>query len=147
MQTVCARRNFLLACIASGAAFTVPTRSFAAERIKIRDLWGAGGEFSPLATQVSGRTVELQGYMAPPLKPEMSFFVLTRIPMAVCPFCDTEAAWPNDLIVVYCDHALALVNFNELIRVSGRLETGTKTDPETGLVSRVRLMQADYVLA
>ena len=29
-----------------------------------------------------------------------AFFVLTRIPMAVCPFCDSEANWPDDLVLV-----------------------------------------------
>ena len=86
----------------------------------------------------------MQGYMAPPLKPEINFFVLTRIPMAVCPYCDTEASWPDDLILVFLDQPISPVPFNDLIKATGRLEIGTKTDEATGFVSRARLVQSAF---
>ena len=138
------RRGLLRALPLALAAASLPGESFAAERVKIRDLWGGGGQFSPLAEKMAGAMIELQGYMAPPLKPEIDFFVLTRIPMAFCPYCDTEAAWPDDLILVFIDHAISPVPFNDLIRVSGRLEIGTKTDAATGFVSRARLLGAAF---
>ena len=55
----------------------------AGERITVAELWAAGGEFSPKAKRLAGEVVELRGYMAPPLKPEVEFFVLTTLPMAV----------------------------------------------------------------
>ena len=73
-----------------------PARA-ARERIKIRDLYAAGGAFSELAERLVGETVEIPGFMAPPLKPDASFFVLTKMPMAVCPFCNDEADWPRDI--------------------------------------------------
>ena len=134
------------ACLTGGLAgiLALATDARAADRIKIRDLWASGGSFSPLAEKMSGEAVEMQGYMAPPLKPEINFFVLTRIPMAFCPYCDTEASWPDDLILVYVDHPMSPVPFNDLIRVSGKLEIGTKTDPATGFVSRVRMVGAAF---
>ena len=132
------------ALLQAAAALLLPAAAFAAERVKIRDLWAGGGQFSPLAEQMAGRQVEMQGYMAPPLKPEIDFFVLTRIPMAFCPYCDTEASWPDDLILVFVDAAMSPVPFNDLIKVSGTLELGTKTDAGTGFVSRARLMGASF---
>lgn len=136
-------RRLAMKVAAAGLALTA-LPAFATERVKIRDLWAGGGQFSPLAEKMAGATIELQGYMAPPLKPEIDFFVLTRIPMAFCPYCDTEAAWPDDLILVFIDHAISPVPFNDLIRVSGRLEIGTKTDAATGFVSRARLLGAAF---
>ena len=127
---------------ASAALLALPVA--ASEHIKIRDLWAGGGTFAPLAEQLAGKQVEMQGYMAPPLKPEIDFFVLTRIPMAFCPYCDTEASWPDDLVLVYVDAAMSPVPFNDLIRVSGTLDIGTKTDAATGFVSRARLLGASF---
>lgn len=136
------RRHLLKSSFAALVLPISPAR--AAERIKIRDLWAGGGNFSPLAEKMVGQTIEMQGYMAPPLKPEIDFFVLTRIPMAVCPYCDTEASWPDDLILVYTGIAMSPVPFNDLIKVTGKLELGTKTDTATGFVSRARLMAAEF---
>lgn len=135
-------RRVMMSGLASIALCCPPAS--AADRLKIRDLWAGGGNFSALAEKAAGSTVEMQGYMAPPLKPEINFFVLTRIPMAFCPYCDTEASWPDDLILVYIDHAMSPVPFNDLIRVTGRLEIGTKTDLATGFVSRARLVAAAF---
>ena len=82
--------------------------------------------------------------MAPPLKAEATFFVLTRMPMSVCPFCESEADWPSDIVVVYTDEPISVVPFNFPIRVSGRLELGVYKDEAMGFVSRVRLVDADF---
>ena len=136
------RRAFLGSCF---ALLSVPP-AVGAERIKIRDLWGDGGAFSALAGGLKGALIELRGYMAPPLKPEVKFFVLTRIPMAVCPFCDSEASWPLDLVLVETAGVLDPVPFNDLIAVTGRLDIGAQTDAATGFVSRVRLRDAEFAL-
>ncbi len=121
-------------------------RAFAAgaEKVKIRDLWAEHATFSDLAQRLDGKQVEMRGYMAPPLKPEIDFFVLTRVPMSVCPFCDNEASWPDDLVLVKAQPGLTVVPFNEIIIVRGQLELGTRTDAETGFVSRVRLLSSSY---
>lgn len=118
----------------------------AATPIRIRDLYDKGAEFSDLAKGLDGQDVAIQGFMAPPIKVEASFFVLTKLPMAVCPFCDSDLTWPTDIVVVRLDRPQEWVDFNQPIVASGRLELGTEIDQETGFVSRVRLVQASYEL-
>src|SRR6202521_124944 len=111
----------------------------AADRVTFADLWSDGAEFSDRAKNLAGKTVEMRGYMAPPLKPEVDFFVLTSAPMAICPFCDSAASWPEDIVLVLLDRPVRAVNYDRPISVSGTLELGTETDEATGFVSRVRL--------
>ena len=56
----------------------------APEVLKFRDLYLRGRALTPRAQGLQGQEVEMVGYMAPPLKPEINFFVLTRLPMSVC---------------------------------------------------------------
>jgi hypothetical protein len=119
----------------------------AVERLRIRDLYAKGAEFSDKAQSLSGQEVVIQGFMAPPLKADAAFFVLTKLPMAVCPFCDSELNWPTDIVLVRLHSRQDWVDFNLPILVTGRLELGTEIDQETGFVSRVRLVEAEYELA
>jgi hypothetical protein len=119
----------------------------AVERLRIRDLYARGAEFSDKAQSLSGQEVVIQGFMAPPLKADAAFFVLTKLPMAVCPFCDSELNWPTDIVLVRLHSRQDWVDFNLPILVTGRLELGTEIDQETGFVSRVRLVEAEYELA
>lgn len=95
-----------------------------------------------LATQ--GKAMTISGYMAPPLKAESDFFVLTREPMAICPFCQSDSDWPVDILVVYLADASPLVAAGAKVSVTGRLEIGSWTDPSTGFVSQLRLRDATY---
>jgi hypothetical protein len=87
---------------------------------------------------LDGREVIMEGYMAPPLKPELDFFVLSRIRLEFCPFCSDAADWPNDIAVVYMTGDPVKVTL-EPVRVRGKLEVGQVVDPETGMVSLVRI--------
>ena len=98
----------------------------------------------PKPVSLTGQPVEMVGFMAPPLKAESNFFVLTSMPMAVCPFCETEAQWPDDIVLVITDDIFSAVPFNRPIRVHGTLETGFVKDEETGFVSLIRLVDAEY---
>jgi hypothetical protein len=102
--------------------------------------------FSDEALALADQAVEIQGFMAPPLKPDAPFFVLTRRPMAVCPFCDNELDWPQDIVLVRLSSPQDWVDFNLPILVTGTLSLGTEIDAETGFVSRVRLLDASYAL-
>ena len=141
-------RRRVAAGLAAGALFAPtpmqPLRADTAATLRIRELWAPRGAFSETAQALAGKRVEMRGYMAPPLKPEINFFVLTRLPMAVCPFCDAEAGWPEDIVLAFIAEELAPVPFNDLISVSGVLDLGTKTDAGTGFVSRVRLLQSQF---
>jgi hypothetical protein len=85
----------------------------------------------------------MRGYMAPPLKAEARFFVLTAQPVAVCPFCQSDADWPQDIVVVYVGSGgWRFRSAAEPVEVSGVLDLGARTDPDTGFVSQVRLLSA-----
>ncbi|MGO4738386.1 hypothetical protein AB4099_17690 [Bosea sp. 2KB_26] len=106
-----------------------------------------GFQFSDRVTALRGQEVRLTGYMAPPLKPESRFFVLTREPLAICPFCQSDADWPVDIVVVFMKEITPMVSAGRKVVVSGRLEIGSATDPETGFVSQIRLVDARFTLA
>jgi hypothetical protein len=111
----------------------------AADRVTFADLWSEDAEFSNRAKELAGKTVEMRGYMAPPLKPEVEFYVLTSTPMATCPFCDSAASWPQDIVLVMLARPLRPQSYSRALTVSGILDIGTQTDEKTGFVSRVRL--------
>jgi hypothetical protein len=117
----------------------VSRSAHAADRVTFADLWSEGAAFSDRAKNLAGKTVEMRGYMAPPLKPEVEFYVLTSTPMATCPFCDSEATWPQDIVLVMLARPRNAQAYSRPISVSGILDIGTQTDEKTGFVSRVRL--------
>ena len=87
---------------------------------------------------LDGQEVIIEGYMAPPLKAELDWFVLTRIRLSYCPFCSTAADWPDDIALIYLDDA-TIRPTEKPLRLRGRLEVGPSVDPETGMVSVVRI--------
>ena len=101
-------------------------------------------EFSSALEAASGQTVTMLGYAAPPLKPGADFFVLTKYPMAVCPFCETEAEWPPDIVYVKLPKSGTDTIIFGALKVTGTLELGTAKDPSTGFVSKIRI-QANKV--
>ncbi|MEZ5936058.1 MAG: hypothetical protein R3F54_29970 [Alphaproteobacteria bacterium] len=146
MRSMMERRQMLLAGFAGLGALSWPGTVLAIDQIKIRDLYKTQDEFSERALDLAGREIEIPGFMAPPLKPDASFFVLTKRPMAVCPFCDTEADWPLDIVLVLLREQQEWVYFNRPIMVTGVLELGVAIDQETGFVSKVRLTDAKFEL-
>ncbi len=103
-----------------------------------------GLSFSEKVKRLSGQTVSMQGFMAPPLKAEANFFVLTEIPMALCPFCSSDADWPDNIVVIYLDSSQTFEQANALIEVTGELQVGSWTDPKTGFVSLLRIVDASF---
>lgn len=116
----------------------------AADQLKFRDLYGRGGEFSALAQQKHDQEIRVRGYMAPPIKAQANFFVLTKMPMSYCPFCESEADWPTDIMLIKTDNIIDVVPYNVPIYVTGKLEIGTQVDPDTGFLSKVRLVHAKF---
>ncbi|WP_040959275.1 hypothetical protein [Sinorhizobium fredii] len=146
------RRRDVLAMIGLSPMITLAKPALAAPtRLSFDDLYGKisvlGLEFSDKVKSLDGRDVEMSGFMAPPLKAEAKFFVLTEIPMSICPFCSTDADWPDNIAVVYLDEAQTFVQAGVRIDVTGKLEVGSRTDPETGFLSRLRLRGATYSVA
>jgi hypothetical protein len=115
----------------------------AAETLRFDEMYGKvsslGIELSEKLKSLEGKDIVMEGFMAPPLKPTLNFFVLTRVPMSICPFCSSDADWPWDIVLVYLEKPVTALPFDRPIRVEGRLELGTKIDQETGFVSLVRI--------
>lgn len=138
------RRQFL-ATLAAAPLLTQITPALASTpSLRFRDMYSRGKDLSEAALALQGQRIEMIGYMAPPLKPEINFFVLTKIPMATCPFCNDATDWPNDIVVSYFEGELEFTRFSNLIRVEGTFDTGVKTDEPTGFVSKVRLLDTTY---
>src|SRR5262249_7561582 len=128
--------------------FASPAGAGEAERLRFAEIYGSFGPlgltFSDLARRLQGHTVRIRGFLAPPLKPEARFFVLAAPPVSICPFCQTDADWTHDIVVVYPKGgaAPALRSGAEPVEVLGVLELGSKLDSDTGFVSQVRLVDA-----
>ena len=106
---------------------------------------GASSEglvFSDTLNSLNGSEVTMTGFMAPPLKPSINFFVLTETPMAVCPFCSTDADWPYNMVVVYVNGSVDALPYDQEVTVTVTLDLGSYMDGDTGFVSQVRLLDA-----
>lgn len=118
--------------------------------LKFSDLYESrsvrGLVFSKKLLSLPGKEVQINGFMAPPLKPDLKFFVLTRQPVDICPFCDSDADWPEDIVVVYLKGEMKYVPDGTPVSVKGILEVRTKIDKETGFVSRVRIVDANITV-
>jgi hypothetical protein len=133
-----------------GAALLLPTPTWALDGavLKFDQLYKSFGvlgyEFSDTLLALKGKPVTMRGYMAPPLKPESRFFVLTGEPLALCPFCQSDADWPADIVVIYLQRQAPMLGGGDPVMVSGRLEVGSWTDPESGCVSQIRIVDAAF---
>lgn len=139
------RRALLGAAVLLPAA---PSRAAGVPLLGFDELYGRWGvlglEFSGRVRALAGQVVAVRGYMAPPLTAQAAFFVLTREPMALCPFCSSDAEWPPDILVVYLRRSALALDPSQRIEATGRLEAGSWTDPESGFVSQLRLRDAAF---
>jgi len=121
--------------------------AFAAESLSFAEMYIKGVlgiSFTAKTKGLAGKPVRIMGFMAPPLRVEGNFFVLTKQPVSLCPFCNSDADWPVDIIVVYLRAEETFVQRNRPLAVTGRLELGSYRDPVTGFVSQARLVDATY---
>lgn len=134
-------RRAVCACVAAAAVALSAAAS--AENLSFGELysdWTAAGlVLSDKAESLEGCTVTMTGYMAPPLTPTIRFFVLTEVPMSVCPFCSSDADWPDNIIVVKVSDPVTALPYDSPISVTGTLEIGSEVDEETGFVSQLRI--------
>jgi hypothetical protein len=129
------------------ALLALGTVAGGAQRLRFADLYQGSGvlgvTFSDLASRLDGKSVVMRGFLAPPLKAEAAFFVLSQRPVSVCPFCQSDADWPMDIVVVYPgSKSVTYRSGSTPVEVSGVLELGAKLDPATGFLSQVRLVDA-----
>lgn len=134
-------RRAVCACVA--AAAVALSAAVSAEDLSFGELysdWTAAGlVLSDKTESLEGSTVTMTGYMAPPLTPTIRFFVLTEVPMSVCPFCSSDADWPDNIIVVKVSDPVTALPYDSPISVTGTLEIGSEVDEETGFVSQLRI--------
>lgn len=147
-KTFAIGRRALLKAAAVLPFIGIAARASAAEKLGFGELYKSFGplglEFSDKVKQLNGQEIAISGFMAPPLKAEAGFFVLTEIPMSLCPFCSSDADWPDNIMVVYLSAKQTFVQFNAPIIARGVLEFGSWTDPETGFISQLRLRNAAF---
>ena len=108
------------------------------------ELYNDAGGFSDRARALQGQTVSLQGFMAPHLKVDSDFFILSNSPVETCPFCVSEGDWTDGIMFVRMKRRQPATAPGVLILAEGRLEIGPATDAATGFVSRVRLADATF---
>jgi hypothetical protein len=136
------KRRAFSACL---ALFSVMPAALAElPRIRMYELYREDHGFSDTAKRLTGKMVSMQGFMAPHLKVESDFFVLSNAPVETCPFCESEDQWIETIIFVRMKKRQEAAKSGDLIEVVGRLEVGPQTDAATGFVSRVRLVDATY---
>jgi hypothetical protein len=123
---------------------TAPAAFAEPPRIRMFELYKEDLSFSDTAKRLNGKIISMQGFMAPHLKVESDFFVLSNTPVETCPFCESEDQWIDTIVFVRMKKRREAVNPGDLIQVMGRLEIGPQTDAATGFVSRVRLVDASY---
>lgn len=138
------RRTLFAGAAATGLVSGIRPAFASTTELPFRGLYAREDELSQTTLDLAGSAVEMVGYMAPPLKAEAAFFVLTQVPMSVCPFCETEAQWPNNIVFVRTADTVAVQPYNRPIRVWGTLETGFERDEETGFLSLLRLTGAEF---
>jgi hypothetical protein len=149
------RRSALMRLVGGlGAALATAIRpAAAADRLRFQDLYGSFGpigfEFSETARRLRGQPVVMRGYLAPPLKAEARFFVLCSQPVTLCPFCQSDADWPQDIVVVYPKRAASLRSRGtaDAMDVAGIFDLGSQRDTDSGFVSQARIIEATIVPA
>ncbi len=142
------RRDMIVAGLLSLATFPSKAVAATAEVLTFDTLYESFGvlglKFSAQVLALKGKQVSISGYMAPPLRAESDFFVLTKNPLSICPFCQSDADWPLDIMVVYLSEASPLVTAGAKVMVSGILDIGSFIDPDSGFVSQLRVRNASY---
>ena len=142
------QRRFFIRGLTVLAAAACGMNVKAAERLGFDEMYEGrsvlGLTLSARLRSLTGSRVTVEGFMAPPLTADAPFFVLTREPVSLCPFCNTDADWPDSIILVKLRHPQDFVQANRLISVTGMLESGSETDESTGFVSLVRLTDAEF---
>jgi hypothetical protein len=96
------------------------------------------------AKELARRPVRIRGYMAPPIVDAADYFILTRSPALICPFCDPGSGWPDDVVLVQLERESRFVDPSHPIEVAGTFDIGAARDERTGTVRLVRLLGAAW---
>lgn len=139
------RRALTTALAAPLAALTlVGTGQIAWGAVTLGDLFDADLRYSATARALDGQRIAVTGFMAPPLKPDARFFILTKQPMRACPFCQDGSTWPDNVLMVLTKRPVDPMPHDQQITAHGVLELGPKLHETAGIFSRMRMVDARY---
>jgi hypothetical protein len=96
------------------------------------------------AKELAQQPVRIRGYMAPPIVDAADYFVLTRSPALICPFCEPGSGWPDDVVLVQLERDSRFVDPAQPIEVAGIFDIGAARDERTGTIRLVRLLDAAW---
>jgi hypothetical protein len=134
------RRTWLIAAL--GLGLSGPAVS--AQRVRMFELYNDDNDYSDLAKELNGKRISMQGFMAPHLKVDSDFFILSNTPVETCPFCASEGDWIDSIVFVRMRRKQEAVDPGAIIMVEGKLEIGPEKDQETGFFSKVRITDAEF---
>lgn len=151
------RRSFLtcltaLLGLAAGRAGTPAQAGSSPDTLDLTRLYRrsefVGLDFTDEVLRHAGRRVAVQGYIAPHLRTGARFLVLANELLPACPHCLGNVSLPPGAIVLYPrDVTGADFEPPQQLLAEGVLELGAKSDPGTGYVSTIRLLDARLLVA
>ena len=97
-----------------------------------------------MISETDKQWVTIEGFMAPVLKAGAKFFVLTKKPLEVCPFCEPDAEWPPDILPVFTKRVVTEVPNWRRIEVTGLMSDEPHIDQGTSFYSKFRLLKSSF---
>ncbi|MCR8635791.1 hypothetical protein [Paenibacillus radicis (ex Xue et al. 2023)] len=92
---------------------------------------------------LSGKQVEIKGYMGEVLSMEKNWFLLIPQPGAECPFDNGDETYWNQIMIVYLPKGDKLRFTTGPLKITGRLDVGIKVD-ESGYKTMFRMYDAKF---
>lgn len=103
----------------------------------------AQNEPSQKFENLSGKKVELVGYMGEALDFKGGWFLMIETADGECPFCSVDESYWNKVMVVYVKNKNYLRYLPGKVKVTGTLDVGIKKD-ESGYKTMFRLYHAEF---
>ncbi|MGG1552671.1 LptM family lipoprotein [Paenibacillus ferrarius] len=92
---------------------------------------------------LSGKTVEIKGFMGEVLSFDKHWFLLIPKPGAECPFDNGDETYWNKIMIVFVPDSVKLRYTSGPLKITGRLDVGIKLD-ESGYKTMFRLYDASF---
>ncbi|MGG1520189.1 hypothetical protein ABE504_32765, partial [Paenibacillus oryzisoli] len=92
---------------------------------------------------LSGKTVEIKGFMGEVLSFDKHWFLLIPKPGAECPFDNGDETYWNKIMIVFVPEGVKLRYMSGPLKITGRLDVGIKLD-ESGYKTMFRLYDASF---
>ncbi len=116
--------------------------------VQMRDLFTLRGKPSPTAVELSGRHVELAGFLAPAPDEQSPFLVLVGAPTSFCPYCTTVDERDHlPFVLVYPSEEFDRTGLadNARVRVIGQMSASHGYEDTYGIHNDIRILSAEVV--